>query len=93
MSENQKFGDRRHITAHEIFRDIISVSTLITIITTAVLIGMWIGKNDQKWEDQAMWNIEMKASHITLSNDVQVLKEWKVAKTQQNFNSDIIPVR
>jgi hypothetical protein len=77
--------DRRQITAHEIFRDVVSVGTLITLLTATLLIGRWIGANDQKWVSQGDINIEQNITNRNMENNIEVLKQWKVASTQKLF--------
>jgi hypothetical protein len=79
--------ERRKLTMHEIFRDAVNVGTLIAVITTAVLIGKWIGANDQKWEGQNEINIDQKATNARLLNSAQELEWWKKACDQREaFN-------
>jgi hypothetical protein len=61
------------------------MSTLITVIGAAVLIGRWIGANDQKWVSQNETNIEQNLTNCTMENNIEILKQWKVASTQQPF--------
>lgn len=80
--------ERRQLSPHEIFRDCVSVGTLLTLLTATLLIGKWIGANDQKWAGQSDVNIEQKVTNTQLKNDVDILKQWKVASTQKPFNPD-----
>ena len=68
--------ERRRLSLHEIFRDIISVSSLIAIITTAVLIGKWVGKNDEKWDGQNCINIQQNVTNTHVENELDKLR-WR----------------
>jgi Na+/citrate or Na+/malate symporter len=70
--------ERRRLSAHEIFRDIVSVSSLIAIITSAILIGKWLGKNDERWSGQNDLNIKQNITNIHIENELDKIK-WHFA--------------
>jgi hypothetical protein len=43
-------------TVRNVIRDIVSISTLIGVLTGVLLIGRWVGGNDQKWVSQDIIN-------------------------------------
>jgi hypothetical protein len=69
--------ERRRLSPHEIFRDIVSVSSLIAIITSAILIGVWIGKNDERWSGQKETNIAQNVTNVHVECELDKLR-WKV---------------
>lgn len=79
-------SDRRKLSIHEIFRDCVSVGTLLTLLTTAALLGAWVGKNDERWRGQEETNITTKTDILNVSNKVSRLIEIQVARTQRPFN-------
>jgi hypothetical protein len=64
--ENEK--SERPLSVHELFRDIVSVSSLIAVISCAVVVGQFVGKNDQRWEGQKDYNIKNDGDIIHLMN-------------------------
>jgi hypothetical protein len=85
-------ADRRKITSHEIFRDLVSVSTLLAVVTAAIVLGKWIGVNEQKWNDQEEFNREQTVKNSSYDVAIQKLKQKYVIKYQRPFFNDTIEV-
>jgi hypothetical protein len=68
--------ERRRLSPHEILRDCISIASLISIITSAILIGKWVGKNDEKWDGQNCTNIQQNITNTHVENELDKLR-WR----------------
>jgi hypothetical protein len=56
------------------------------VVTAAIILGKWLGTNEQKWIDQEDFNREQVIKNSTYDAAIQKLKQRYVIKNQRPFN-------
>jgi hypothetical protein len=78
--------NRRHIdNVRSILRDISSYGSLVGVVALVFYAGKLVERFDNSIAAQNEINITTKAELIAHANDISVLRDWKVATTQQPF--------
>ena len=79
--------NRRNVDGvRSIIRDIISGGSFIGMLGLVFYAGKLVDQLITLQKDFSDYKIETKLTITTLSNDVSVLRDWKVASTQRPFN-------
>jgi hypothetical protein len=78
--------NRRNVdNVRSIVRDIVSGGTFLGLIGLVFYAGQLVERFDNFCKTQNEINIKTNERIIQTSNDVSVLRDWKVASTQQPF--------
>ena len=73
------------INVRELVRDLMLGGTLVSVLTMFFWAGHKLGCIETCLIAQKEFNIQIKVDQTTTSEDVKVLKEFMVAKTQKPF--------